>query len=530
VRLPRALSVAILVPLISLPASAAVFQYALEFTSSKGKTARAHLWIPPDADRVRGVVACGTTLMEREFAKDAQIRDACRDQNIALVILSCGLGQAGLPELLEQLAVMSGYRELARAPLCFVGHSAGGPQAMTLAQKMADRCFGLIQYRGGMPTGENPVAPGIPALVMLGQFDEFGGTMRDESGTETWEDGANRLAGFRSLGPDRLGSLLVEPGAGHFAWSERNAAYVSLFLRKAAASIIPAAGDGRKVRLSRPDPRGGWLTTISPKGRVECAPFADYEGDPGRTSWHFDEEMARATLRYHRGLVGRKDQFIAWKNRFWVDAGARFFFLDLDWQADGCSFTVEPEYAAVYPSRHKGQGPRWARAGTSCGNGGTEILVRTVGGPLELAGSRSLRIAFDALVPAGGSVRGTFMAYSRGNDEYRHTEQVGMLSRGFKGATKGRDQRIVFPELRDLRADAEPVTLAATSDADLPVSYYVARGPAVIDRGRLVLREIPRRARFPIEVEVVAWQFGRCLGPLVKTADPVSRTFRVTTP
>ncbi len=84
------------------------------------------------------------------------------------------------------------------APLMFVGHSAGGPQAKALAIKMADRCFGLVLYRGGVPGGDESVPPGVPVLMMLGQFDEFGGTMRDASGRETWEGGRDALVDFRA--------------------------------------------------------------------------------------------------------------------------------------------------------------------------------------------------------------------------------------------------------------------------------------------------------------------------------------------
>jgi hypothetical protein len=50
------------------------------------------------------------------------------------------------PQVLNDLARVSGYRELPMAPLMFVGHSAGGPQAKALAIKTADRCFGLVPF------------------------------------------------------------------------------------------------------------------------------------------------------------------------------------------------------------------------------------------------------------------------------------------------------------------------------------------------------------------------------------------------
>lgn len=416
--------------------------------------------------------------------------------------------------------------------MMFVGHSAGGPQALQAAATMPDRCFGLVQYRGGTPAGETLLPPGIPALVMLGRFDEFGGTMRNADGTETWQHALDAAAEYRAADPAHLVSVVVEPGAGHFAWSRRNAVYLSMFIRKAAESRVGSAegntGDKRSGLL-KIDPAEGWLTSLDLRDDA-CAAFDDFPGDTTKTSWHFDREMAEATVAYHRGLFGRKDQFIRWDDSHWVDAGARFFFTNIEWIGDGRSFTVHPTYCKVYPSQYNGRGPRWLQAGRPAGNSGAPIRVKVVGGPLVAAGPNTFRIMHDALSPAGGRTRATFMAFSEGNGDFRYTEHVGMMPRGFRGLDKGAEQTITFPELGDIRAGAGPVMLGAKSSAGLPVEYYIARGPAEVNGNKLVIRELPRRARFPIEVEVVAWQFGRGVEPKVKTAVPVARSFRVLEP
>src|SRR3954451_22881419 len=161
----------------------AVFQYTVPAAAGKAQPSEAFLWVPPDTRRVRGVVMAGMTLMEREFVKDPQIRRACADQQLAVVFLKCGLGAVDVQKVLDDLAAASGYDELSGAPLLFVGHSAGGPQAKALAVKMADRCIGLVQYRGGVPGAgmdgkdvkdgkDAAVPPGVPVLMMIGQFDE----------------------------------------------------------------------------------------------------------------------------------------------------------------------------------------------------------------------------------------------------------------------------------------------------------------------------------------------------------------------
>ncbi len=515
-------------------ASGAVFQYTVPVAAQRGRSA-AFLWIPPEAKQVRGVAIGGMTLMERELAKDAVIRRACADEQLAIVFLKCGLGRPDLQKVLDDLAKGSGYRELSAAPLMFVGHSAGGPQAKACAVKLAARCFGLVQYRGGGPGGPGPLPPGIPALMMVGQFDEFGGTMRSEDGRETWEASRDHVAAFRAKDERNLASLVVEPGAGHFAWSARNAAYLALFIRKAARARIPAAwpADAEKpVALKRIDPRRGWLTdlTIKSAGQFEPAPYAKYRGEKAKAAWYFDGEMARATVAYHAGGFGGKDQFIKWNDPHWVDAGARFFFTRLKWVSDGQTFEVHPVYAETYPSQQKGRGPRWPMAGKPVGRSAAPIRVRHVSGPVVATGPNTLRMRCDSLAPAGGRSRVTFLAYSVGDAEYRYTEHVGMMPRGFAGLKKGKPQTITFPPIGDLKASSPPVALKATSDAGLPVEYYVAHGPAVVANGKLKITDLPRRAPFPIPVKVVAYQFGRALEPPVKTAAPVEQTIQIEKP
>lgn len=517
------------------PAADAVFQYAVPVTPAKGPPSTAFLWLPPAAKQVRGVVMAGMTLAEREMVKDPLVRKACADERLALVFLKAGLAAVDLQRVLDDLAKASGYRELAVAPLFFFGHSAGGPQAKAAAVKFADRCFGVAQYRGGHPGAPDPVPPGVPALMMLGQFDEFGKEMmRDEKGRENWEYGRDSLAAFRAADPKNLGSLVVEPGAGHFAWSNRNAHYLARYLRKAATARIPdwPADAKGPVQCKPVDPTSGWLTDLSLKpGGPKPAAHKDYAGDRAKAGWHFDAELAEATETYHLGLTGKKDQFIRWRDPVTVDAGARFFFNQVEWLGDGPTFRVHPEYAAVYPKQQSnGQGPRWPLAGKPVRHSTAPIEFRPVGGPVITAGVGKFYLRHDALAPATEPAgRVTFLAYSEGDEEYRYAEQVGMLPRGFAGLKEGKDQTITFPPVPDLRPGGD-VELKATSDSGLPVEYHVGYGPAVIDGRRLRVAEVPARAAFPIEVKVVAYQLGKGVEPKVKTATPVERVLRVEKP
>jgi len=73
-----------------------------------------------------------------------------------------------------------------------------------------------------------------------------------------------------------------------------------------------------------------------------------------------------------------------------------------------------------------------------------------------------------------------------------------------------------------------PLKLKATSNASVPVYYYIREGPAEMDGDTLKITGIPSRAKFPMKVTVVSWQYGRSIDPKLQTAQPVERTFHIT--
>jgi hypothetical protein len=91
----------------------------------------------------------------------------------------------------------------------------------------------------------------------------------------------------------------------------------------------------------------------------------------------------------------------------------------------------------------------------------------------------------------------------------------------------GADQVITFPAIGDQPAGLASVKLSGTSNAGLPVQYYVREGPAEIDGDTLKFTPIPPRTKFPVKVTVVAWQWGRSIEPRVKTASQVEQAFTI---
>jgi hypothetical protein len=144
-------------------------------------------------------------------------------------------------------------------------------------------------------------------------------------------------------------------------------------------------------------------------------------------------------------------------------------------------------------------------------------------------GENRFRVQFDNLSPAAEGAKSNFLAYSEGDAEYRYTEQIGMSPRGLASLKDGKPQTITFPPI-GVSPDLSPVPLKATSDAELTVEYYVATGPAEVREGRLVIAELPQRSAHPIEVRVVAYQFGSGVEPKVKSAAPVEQVLRIERP
>ena len=56
---------------------------------------------------------------------------------------------------------------------------------------------------------------------------------------------------------------------------------------------------------------------------------------------------------------------------------------------------------------------------------------------------------------------------------------------------------------------------------------YPGTCPAEIKGDKLVLTKIPPRAKFPVKVTVVAWQYGRSGEPQVQTAEAVEQSFYI---
>lgn len=91
----------------------------------------------------------------------------------------------------------------------------------------------------------------------------------------------------------------------------------------------------------------------------------------------------------------------------------------------------------------------------------------------------------------------------------------------------GAVQAIAFDPIPEVKAGTESIKLTAAADSGLPVEFFVVSGPAKVKDGRLEFTAIPPRSRFPVDVTVAAWLWGRHRDPKIKAADIMRQTFHL---
>ncbi len=503
---------------------------------------RGFLWIPPQCKYVRGVILGQQVILEHLMLEDPQVRAAAAREGLAIVLLSSfNIGykiddptQALLDHMLAQFADMSGYSEIAKAPLLTIGHSGGGIWTWNIAYRNPTRTFGLVTIGSAAisPPDWLPKASvdGIPTLSITGQYESWGVAKPAEvqkPAEHHWRWLRGDLLSMRGRNLGALNSELVEPGGTHFGWKPETAHYVGMFIEKAAHYRIPATppADGQPVQLKPLSLESGWLQDcmFMRPSRYAPAPYASYEGDPYLAMWHMDGDLAKANDDFDRRDKGKKLQMVTFlkpdetpNDPAWIQG------LDFNPLPDGMTVKVKADFVKETPPELSF--PTKQELGHADGPIRFKLIGGWTGGN-EQTGPDTFRIRMDRLGYTRGFGSLMIMAYQMGDDQYAYCEQsVGI---GFKDNSQGNAQTITFPSIPDQRLGAKEIELKATSDSGLPVDYFVLAGPAYIQGGKLILTDIPVRAKLPITVTVVASQWGRIIEPKVQTAKPVVQTFQI---
>lgn len=508
---------------------------------------RAYLWVPEKCKQVRAMVLAQNNMIERGILEHPQFRATLSKLGMAEVFIVPSIDPVyqfdkGAAEkfdgILGALATESGYGEISSAPIVPMGHSAHASFPWNFAAFNSDRTLAVLSLKGDAPltdlTGSGRPNPdwgdrnldGVPGLFVMSEY-------------EWWEARLAPLLKFRAAHPAAPIALLADVGHGHFDATDSLVDFLTLFLRKAAAARLPR--EGTNV-LRAVDPAKGWLVDRwrgDEPARAAAAPASRYTSDRSEAFWCFDKEMARATEAYYKMSRGKKIQqvsfmqagaFVPIAN---THGGIELKFLP---EADGQTFRLEAGFIKPIPSaprvatkdkrpeRTEIQPVQTALDTHASG----PVRIVKIAGPVAEIATNTFRIALDRMFSPQDERTSEvwLLAKNSGDAQYKSAVQQALLKlpRNADGAA----QKITFELPASVSVKQKSVELRATSDAGLSVSYFVREGPGVIEGSTLRLTPIPPRAKFPIKLTVVAWQWGRADEPKVQFAAPVERTTEIT--
>ncbi|MBB4034200.1 hypothetical protein GGR21_000085 [Dysgonomonas hofstadii] len=514
---------------------AAEWQWSVEIKSMKSDETndhpRAFLWIPSDCKQVRGIVVGMHNMQEEGIMEHPDFRKTMSEIGFAEIWVTPGIdplfdtatgAQAAFDEMLESLAEVSGYTKIKYAPIVPVGHSAYASFPWNFAAWNPERTLAILSVHGDAPktnlTGcgrpnldwQNRNTNGIPGLMVMGEY-------------EWWEDRLDPAIIYKKNYPEAPVSLLADAGHGHFDHSDMLIEYLALFIRKAAKFRLPETiPNDRPIKLKPIDPQKGWLADRwhpDQERRADTAPYPEYKGDRHDAFWYFDQEIATLTERYYEKARGKKAQYIGI-----VQDGILLPFGEKSHANYNVRFKPEQDglifhLAAIFTDS--------LRSSVAENHSKKEnIKIDRICGPVQKINDTTFTVCFYRMGLNNPKRTGDIwlIAHHEGDKEYKSSVQQLNIRIPYP-IKEGKAQNILFNPIDNISKNSKEVTLEAKSDSGLPVCYYVKEGPAEIIKDKLIITKIPPRAKYPVKVTVVAWQYG--IEGKYKTAEAVERSFYI---
>ena len=517
--------------------AAAPWQWSVEIKELISEETNAHpsayLWIPENCKQVRAVIIGQHNMTEETIFEHPEFRKNMGKLGIAEIWITPGIDQRwdvtkGTQQIFEtmmkNLSEISGYTELEFAPVIPIGHSAMATYPWNFAAWNPERTLAVLSIHGDSPrthlTGYGRAnldwgtrtIEGIPSLMVMGE-DEW------------WEDRLITSFDYRREYPNAPLSFLADAGHGHFDISDELIDYLSLFLKKTVEYRLPEHSSlDAPIQLIPVEAKNGWLADRwrkNEKPTAEAASYDKYKGDKNHAFWYFDKEMADATEKYYANERGKTEQYIGFEQKgklitFNPKSHVRMS-PSFQPEADGVTFHLKAVYTDMLRNEYSKE------------HSTHPIRMSRICGPVEVVNDttftvRFYRMGLDNPKRTGGIC---LMASVKQDHKYRSAVQQVEIRIHYRNK-EGISQRIIFPKLSDVKASVKKISLNGTADSGLPVYYYVKEGPAEIKGDKLVLTKIPPRAKFPVKVTVVAWQYGCSGEPKVQTAEAVEQSFYIT--
>lgn len=534
------LSAFLLTFLFAWPSIAAEWQWSVPIErAANDKTQerpRAFLWIPPGCEKVKGFVFAQHNMEEEPILEHPQFRKTLAELGFAEVFVVPTFdfnfrfdvdAATRFDGMMKAFADQSGYAELTDVPVVPLGHSAAASLPHYFAAWKPERTLVCISVSGQwafVPWKDAPhVADrnidGVPNLVTLGEYEWAG---------DRYKDGLK----LRAAHPGIPQSMLACPADGHFDATDEKIDFLCLYLKKAVQYRMSA--DGSNALKSIDPTKAGWLTDRwqpNQSPRWPAAPVGQYAGNVSEAFWTFDEETAKAAEAFQARHQGKPTLIGYVQNGAIVGQNPKLHqqvnlpFLPGE---DGVTVKLTGAFLETVP---EGRPEKWTGRKASepvekPQADASTIKISRITGPVRQVSADTFELALNrtSTVNDRRGMEAWLVADWPDDGTFKRAIQQSRLAIPGSNNT-GATQQITFPAIGDVPADAKSIELAAVSDSGLPVRYFVREGPAEVEGNRLVFTAIPPRAKRPMSVTVVAWQWGRAVEPKVQTAQMVEQTF-----
>ncbi len=532
-------------PFAGMELDKAVWQWAIPMravSSENNLPAVAYLYIPPKTAKLRGLVLGMFNMLELPIMEHPAFRETLQKLDYGCVWIAPTPFGANFnfnnPEetrvmdaLFEDLAKASGYAEIADIPFIGIGHSAMAAFPWQLAMWKPERAICGISYDGSTPGVDyhykfnDPVMnreavarlKGIPMLIRDGEYSGGRSNRRPQV--------------LAQQVPGLLVTLVADPGSGHFDINDKIIDYIGFYLEK--------ADKARNTGKLRPvDYSSGWNVDYWRVDSPPAAPAAPVAGFKAKRNqygeeklWVFDEEHARYHEAYQARERGKKVQLLGYRQDGQILPDRKShaqIHPAFKPEADGLSIKLQGTFIdTVTEGRAAGWSGKKAGSPVEHGADPENINVYPICGPVVRLDHETMAVRFYRFGFTSSRRTGEIymMAVHPGDATYRRSvlQSVMMVPRS---RDKGIAQRIDFPAIPDQPAGTSSYKLNARANTGMPVEYYVEYGPAYLKDGELIFTEIPAGAKNPVEVSVVAWQYGREKDPAIQSAAPVNRKFK----
>lgn len=499
-----------------------------QFVAKGPEGIHGHLWIPETCARLRGLLVFSQNVPETLIAGHPLIRKVCAERQLGILYTVPGFWRGKvedfrepgrkreeatrrLVDMLTDLAGRTGYPEVATVPWLPIGESMSILMVRGLINEMPERCIAGI-FASDINYGADRT---VPILGLQGTGSEW---EQDKSDLRTqWRKPGNyqRVCDLRKEAPGWPVTMMVEAGGGHFSCSETMIACMASYIDQVVPARLPVDGGD----VLRPIAIGtGVLAHLPLAGKSQ--PAIDPARDAVDTArpWFFDRADAeryqaiaavdwQAATQLPGVLAGDHCTVRPWGHRGVTKVEIR---------TDG-EFSLKPILLGNIPEGFVAAGEPLARSQNT-------PAVEWVSGPLVPLGNDRFHVDVDRNHRKGTVCMEVVVAGGPGIRLSVQPLLVDLLEN-----SEGKAQVIDFRPIADVPAGTASITLAAPADSGLPVRFTVESGPAVIEGDRLSFTPLPPRTHFPVEIGVIAWQWGTCAAPLYRTT-VVRQTFRLLGP